>query len=68
MNIESEAIYREIKKVIPTLNIIITYNTGIVMIENNIKYSTQVPMTEDMIQCYLAGLYEGTVGGLKYLK
>jgi len=68
MDIETEKIFNEVKKIIPTLNIIITYDTGIILIENNLIYSTQGPMTEKFIQCYLYGLYEGIIGGLKHTK
>lgn len=68
MDIETERIFNEVKKVIPTLNIIITYNTGIILVENNLIYSTQGPMTEKFIQCYLYGLYQGIIGALNNTK
>ena len=64
MNAETEKIITDIKEVIPTLNVIITGNTGIILVENNLIYSTQGPMTEKFIQCYLYGLYEGIKGVL----
>jgi len=66
MNAETEKIITDIKEVIPTLNVIITGNTGIILVENNLIFSSQGDVTDQIIQSYLSGLHRGILSGMKY--
>jgi len=66
MNVETEKIITDIKEVISSLNVIITGNTGIILIDNKLIYSTQGDVTDQLIQSYLSGLHRGILSGMKY--
>ena len=68
MTLEIEKYISDIKKVVPTLNVIITGDTGLILIENNVVYSTQGPVTNETMESYLFGLHRGLLCGLKYIK
>jgi len=66
LNIDIEFMIRDIKNIIPSINVIITGNTGIVLIDNDLRYSTQGNNTNEMIKSYLSGMQIGITFGLKH--
>lgn len=60
--------YSDLKKYIPTLEVVLTNNSAVIYLNGKIILQTSGPQTIDIVNSYLSAMSYGFLEGMKYTK